>query len=245
MCVNAMNCWHRKIANEPPIITELLSRQSDLPFWGADSEDSKTPLRDDLIAAGVNLTKCFRRTIAAADGAELAKEKLAVPIKRFPGLALPCAFMFLDASPVPLHLYDFALHVFHNWNNPAAMCFYVPKLENEEEAAYIAAMCLAAERLVQAAHPEFRIGTIRLMIVLENPRAVFRVHEIMDALHPYFAGASLGWHDFLASTARLFKNDPQFRIPVKSDADIVIKYIKASHELLARVVGPRGGVTVW
>src|SRR3989338_1644021 len=82
------------------------------------------------------------------------------------------------------------------------------------------------------------------MIVLENPRAIFQVNEIMDALHPYFVGASLGWHDYLASTARLFKNDGNYRIPVKADPDIVIKYIKSSHELLAQVVGSRGGIKI-
>ena len=58
------------------------------------------------------------------------------------------------------------------------------------------------------------------------------------------AGASLGWHDYLASMARLMKEDPNYRIPVKADPEIVIKHIKASHELLARVVRPRGGVSI-
>ena len=66
----------------------------------------------------------------------------------------------------------------------------------------------------------------------------------MDALHPYFVGASLGWHDYLASTARLFREDGNYRIPVKADPNIVIKYIKASHSLLADVVGSRGGIKV-
>ena len=40
------------------------------------------------------------------------------------------------------------------------------------------------------------------------------------------------------------KNEGNYRIPVKVDPDIVIKYIKASHELLAEVVGSRGGIKV-
>ncbi len=101
-----------------------------------------------------------------------------------------------------------------------------------------------AETLIQKLHPEYKLGTIRTLIVLENPRAVFRVNEIMDELYPYFAGASLGWHDYLGSTARLFKEDANYRIPVKADPNIVIKYIKASHDLLADVVGSRGGIKV-
>ncbi len=249
MCINAMNSYHRKLKDEPAIIEELLKTHKSSPKWGADDEDSKTPLREDLISSGENLAQCFTKKIKITSQAEdkkyeLAKEKLALPIKRFPGLAIPCSFLFYKGLPLPLHLYDFALHFYKNWNHPEALVFYVPKLENEEEARYIKNMIQAAESLILKEHPEYKVGSVRLMIVLENPRAIFRTHEIIDELDPYFAGASLGWHDFLASTARLFKEDGNYRIPIKADPDIVIKYIKASHELLAKVVGPRGGIKV-
>jgi allantoicase/malate synthase/CubicO group peptidase (beta-lactamase class C family)/2-oxo-4-hydroxy-4-carboxy--5-ureidoimidazoline (OHCU) decarboxylase len=247
LSINAMNAYHRKIKDEPAIIAELLSTHDSLPKWGADDEDSKTPLHEDLVSAGVNLTGCMDGNIALSENGknyELAKDKLSLPIKRFPGLALPSFFLFFEGEAVPLHLYDFAMHFFRNWHNPKALAFYVPKLENEEEARYIRIMMESAEKLLKKIHPEYKMGSIRLMIVLENPRAVFRTHEIMDELYPYFVGASLGWHDYLASTARLFKEDSNYRIPVKADPDIVIKYIKASHDLLADVVGERGGIKV-
>ncbi len=246
LSINAINAYHRKLKDEPAIVAELLSTHESLPKWGADDEDSKTPLREDLISAGVNLTGCLDGTLSVDDGKkyELQKEKLSLPIKRFPGLALPSFFLFYHESAIPLHLYDFALHMFKNWHNPKALVFYVPKLENEEEARYIRIMLETTEKMIQKLHPEYVIGSIRLMIVLENPRAVFRTHEMMDELYPYFVGASLGWHDYLASTARLFKEDSHYRIPVKADPDIVIKYIKASHDLLAQVVGSRGGIKV-
>jgi allantoicase/malate synthase/CubicO group peptidase (beta-lactamase class C family) len=249
LSINAMNAFHRTLPGEPEIVAELLKDFSGSAKWGADDEDSKTPLRADLVLAGENLTGCLQGTISYDDprsGKEyrLAASHRSVPIKRFPGLALPCPFLYLHGNPLPLHLYDFALHLFANWNNPQALAFYVPKLETEEEAAYIRVMLERAERLIAARHPEYRVGTIRLLIVLENPRAMFRVNEIMDALYPYFSGASLGWHDFLASTARLMKNDGNYRIPVKADPGIVINYIKASHDLLAQVVGSRGGIKV-
>lgn len=248
MAINAMNAFHRKLNDEPKIIQELLSQCQEFPKWGADDEDSKTPLHKDLVSAGVNLTGCFTKDIKVEDDPngkyQLKKDRLALPIKRFPGLALPSFFMFYENEAMPLHLYDFALHFFHNWNRNEALVFYVPKLENEEEANYIKSMLETAETLMKEIHPEYVMGTIRLMIVLENPRAVFRVHEIMDELYPYFAGMSLGWHDYLGSAARLFKEDPNYRIPVKADPDIVIKYIKGSHDLLANVVGPRGGIKV-
>ncbi len=243
MCINAMNCYHRQLDNEPQIVRDLLAKQNNKPKWGADDEDSKTPLREDLANSGANLTACFKKEISF-EKYKLQDQMLANPIKRFPGLALPCTFLFYQNEPLPLHLYDFALHFFANWNNEEALTFYVPKLESEEEARYIKNMLETAEHLLKEIHPDYKMGSIRLMIVLENPRAVFRVNEIMDELYPYFAGASLGWHDYLASTARLFKEDSQYKIPVKADPNIVIKYIKASHELLADVVGPRGGIKV-
>lgn len=249
LSINAMNAYHRKLKGEPAIVEEILKTSTDLPKWGADNEDSKTPLRSDLITAADNLTGCFNGTISFKDekrnkSYELEEDKLSQPIKRFTGLALPTSFMFFRGNPLPLHLYDFALHLFHHYNNPKALTFYVPKLENEEEAAYINFMIETAEDMVKAVYPEYVLGTVRLIIVLENPRAVFRVNEMMDELYPYFAGASLGWHDYLGSTARLFKEDGNYRIPVKADPDIVIKYIKASHELLANVVGKRGGIKI-
>jgi malate synthase len=233
----------------PAIISEILAHSTLTPKWGADDEDSKTPLRADLISAGENLSSCFDGDLAFTDPKNqktytLESEKLSLPIKRFPGLALPCLFLFYHDNPIPLHLYDFALHLFRNWHHGHALAYYVPKLETEEEADYIHHMVQAAEQLIQKLHPEYILGSIRLFIVLENPRAIFRVNEIMDALHPYFAGASLGWHDYLASTARLFKEDGNYRIPVKADPNIVIKYIKASHDLLSEVVGSRGGIKI-
>lgn len=249
LCINAMNAFHRKLKDEPAIVEELLKTHESSPKWGADDEDSKTPLRIDLISAGENLTQCFDRTLRVEDEKskkvyELVSERLSLPIKRFPGLALPCFFLFYKENPIPLHLYDFALHFFKNWHNQEALTFYVPKLENEEEARYIHHMISTAEKMIHALHSDYVVGSIRLMIVLENPRAILRVNEIMDELHPYFAGASLGWHDYLGSTARLFKEDGNYRIPVKADPNIVIKYIKGSHDLLASVVGSRGGIKV-
>lgn len=245
LAINAMNAFHRKIAGEPAIVEKLLGNVN--PMWGADDEDSKTPLRQDLVEAAVNLTACFDGSLSLEEGGKsysLAKDHLALPIKRFPGLALPSTFLFYRKNPIPLHLYDFALHLFRNYDNPRALTFYVPKLENEEEASYVHSFVQNAESMVRKIHPSYTLGTVRLMIVLENPRAILRTHEIMDALHPYFAGASLGWHDYLASTARIFKEDSGYRIPVKADPEIVIKYIKASHHLLADTVGSRGGIRV-
>jgi malate synthase len=248
MSINAMNAWHRKPDDEAEIITELVEASDIVPRWGADNEDSKTPTKLPFLRALKNLSGCFNRDLefVEEDGREykLQSEHLAHPIKRFPGLALPNGNLLYRGNPLPMHIYDFALHLYYHWHQKEALCFYVPKLENEEEARYIRNLLHTAESLIKARHPEYEMGTICLLIVLENPRAIFRAEEMMYEMHPYFAGASLGWHDYLASAASLFEQDPNYRIPVKADPDIVINHIKESHDFLNRVVGARGGIKI-
>ena len=136
------------------------------------------------------------------------------------------------------------MHLYHNWNNPKALMFYVPKLENEEEAKYVHDLIETAETMIKELHPEYQMGSIGFFIVFENPRAIFRIAEIAENLHPYFVGGSLGWHDFLASAARLFKHDENYRIPVKADPNIVINHIKESHLILTKSLKPIGGISI-
>lgn len=248
VCINAMNSLHRKLDGEPSVVEELL-RTARGPKWGADDEDSKTPLSEDLVRAGENLAGCLSGSLRHVDPTsgrvyQLADDGLALPIKRIPGLALPCSFLLCDGDPVPLHLYDLALHLYQHWADPQALAFYIPKLENEEEAQYVHDVIARAEGMIAKQHSRYRLGSVRVLVVLESARAVFRINEIIDALHPHFAGASLGWHDFLASTARVMKEDPNYRIPLKADPDIVINNIRESHDLLARTVKARGGIAI-
>ena len=249
MAINAMNSLHRRLPDEAPIVTKLVEEAAQVPRWGADNEDSMTPLAENLLAANTHLLGCYDGSLTFQDPATqrhyaIQQEGRAKPIKRIPGLAIPDGHHLYHGQPLPLHLTDFALQLYHNWQHPEALVFYIPKLEDEDEARYIKAMILCAEEHLHALYPAYKIGSIRLFVVFENPRAIFRINEIAEALSPYFLGGSLGWHDFLASAARLFRHDPNYRIPVKADPNIVINRIKASHELLVRALDPIGGIKI-
>ena len=249
MAINAMNALNRRPPDEPAIVTELVEAAGEVPRWGADNEDSRTPIMSSFLRACENLIGCFDRTIRFQDPHngktyKLDENGLSIPIKRIPGLALPDGSHLLDGNPLPLHLWDFAMHLYHNWQRPEALKFYVPKLETELEAAYLKNLIQTAEQRIKTDHPQYELGTIRLLIVFENPRAIFRIGEIANTLAPYFLGGSLGWHDFLASTARLFKNDPNYRIPVKADPNIVINHIRESHQLLVDALEPLGAIRI-
>ncbi len=249
MSINAMNALHRKRADEPAIVGELVDASGIVPRWGADDEDSQTPIMDRFLAACENLMGCYDRSLRFEDARRgktytLADERLSLPIKRIPGLALPDGNHLLDGHPLPLHLFDLVTHVWHNRHRPEALVFYVPKLENEEEAAYLRTLLEATAAAVQARDPGCVLPVVKLLLVFENPRAIFRIREMAAALGPHFLGGSLGWHDYLGSTARLFKNDPNYRIPVKADPDIVVNHIKESHLVLAGAMTPIGGLAI-
>jgi malate synthase len=237
LAVNAMNALHRKKAGEPAIVGELVAASGQVPRWGADSEDSKTPMARDLLRATENLAACFDGTLQVDEGSRvyrLAEDGLALPLKRVAGLALPDGNHLLDGQPLPLHLVELVQHVWANRGEPRAHVLYFPKLETEGEATYLAHLFEAVEAAIQRRDPTFAVGSLRVLVVFENPRAIFRIKEIARALGRYFLGGSLGWHDFLASTARLLKEDPGYRIPVKADPNIVIHHIRESHNILVR-----------
>ncbi len=246
MSINAMNALHRVRPDEPALVAALVAESGQVPRWGADDEDSKTPVMESFLRACENLITCFDRTIAfdAPNGKSyrLAADGLSKPIKRVPGLAIPDGSHVLDGNPLPLHLFDLVQHVWHNRTRPEALVVYVPKLENEEEAAYFRFLIETTEAAVHARDPRYVRGSVRVMVVFENPRAIFRIREIAHAFGPHFLGGSLGWHDFLASTARLFRYDPRYRIPVKADPNIVINNIRESHRILVSDLGPIGAL---
>ena len=249
MAVNAMNALHRIPPGEPELVAELVAASGQVPRWGADDEDSQTPVMSRFLQACEHLMKCYDGTLTAPDARSgtvrtIADSQTSIPINRIPGLALPDGFHLLDGAPLPLHLVDFVTHVWHNRHCPEALVFYVPKLENEEEAAYLRHMLEVTTRAVEAADSTVALPTIQVLCVVENPRAIFRIREMAAALGPHFLGGSLGWHDYLASTARLFQHDPTYRIPVKADPDIVVRHIKASHVRLATEMKAIGGLAI-
>ena len=246
LAINAMNAIHRRRPDEPAIVEELVA-EAAVPRWGADSEDSKTPILRDLLEATTNLAGCFEGTLtftapSSTKTYTLADTRRSIPIKRVAGLALPDGHHLLDGSPLPLHLVELVQHALLHHKNPEALAFYFPKLETEEEAAYLASLFRRIEDHLVTIDPAYTRGTIRVLVVFENPRAIFRIRNIAAALAPFFLGGSLGWHDFLASTARLFRHDPGYRIPVKADPNIVIHHIRESHSILARELADSGAM---
>ena len=54
-----MNALHRRLPGEPELVTRLVEESGQVPRWGADDEDSKTPIMRSFLAACQNLVGCF------------------------------------------------------------------------------------------------------------------------------------------------------------------------------------------
>ena len=115
MSINAMNSLHHQLANEDPFIAELVNESGDVPRWGADNEDSKTPIMRNFLHACQNLMGCFDESLSFFD----EKKRKTILSERQstrsshqadPGLALPDGNHIYKGEPLPLHLYDFAMH---------------------------------------------------------------------------------------------------------------------------------------
>ena len=125
MSINAMNALHRKLPGESQLVADLVARSGHVPRWGADSEDSKTPMAADLRRATINLAGCFDGTLSFDDPNNgkhyaLAEGGLSKPVKRIPGLALPDGDHLLDGAPMPLHIVELVQHVWMNRDRPEA-----------------------------------------------------------------------------------------------------------------------------
>ena len=269
MAVNAMNCLDRVLPGEAALVSELVSRwssQGGSVKWGADSEDSLTPLGPQLLDSIAHLKQCYDKSLTTVDPRSnkqysISPHSRVRPIKRFPGLHMPDAHVLVDDQPVPMHLLDAVLHLYHNRLHPEAWAFYIPKLESEEEARYIDAMLTVAERRIreyQEAAGETPVllspgqgdssnpgsgSNSKVFVIFENSRAMFRRHEIMHALRHRFLGGSLGWHDYLASAGYIFREDAHYYMPIKSDPGIVRVNMNLSHQAMGDVK-TRGGCPI-
>jgi hypothetical protein len=60
----AMNARECRSPDEPDVVSQLLQAAADfVPMWGADDEDSRTPLRAGILASLHNVLRCLSGTL--------------------------------------------------------------------------------------------------------------------------------------------------------------------------------------
>ncbi|CAN0103750.1 unnamed protein product, partial [Ectocarpus fasciculatus] len=159
-------------------------------------------------------------------GTELLSDPL--KFKRLTDLAVPSAALFVRGQPCPAHILDLVLQLFGNWKKPEDLTFYAPELESEEDAEYLKLVIEKAEAALRAVHPEYAAGTVRVVVVHQNPRAMFRAEDIKQALHPHYAGAALDWDRYVAGSIFQFKEDATYVVPPTAspeEANVLLRFL--------------------
>ena len=95
--------------------------------------------------------------------------------------------------------------MWENRNFPERLQYYVPKLRTEDDAGYLNKIIDDIEDEMIKKDSSFIKGNVKLFIVVEDIRAIFRVEEIVKNFNGKVKAYSLGWHDYVASGAEVLR----------------------------------------
>jgi malate synthase len=226
---------------EPKMIINALN--SGAKVFMADLEDSLTPRFDKVMEGQKALYEAVRQSLsfASPEGKTYAlnAKNLAVLIVRPRGWHLPERAVEWNGAPVPGALVDFGLYFFHNaaerLKRGTGPYFYLPKLENAEEAQLWAEVFAFSEDYLKLPR-----GSIKATVLIEVITATFEMHEILHALKDYAVGLNCGRWDYIYSVIKKFHAHPEFMLPERSQVTMTTHFLKSYAELLIQTCHKRG-----
>jgi malate synthase len=226
---------------EPKMIINALN--SGAKVFMADLEDSLSPTWEKIIDGQRALYEAVRKelTYKSPEGKtyKLNDKDLSVLIVRPRGWHLPERHVTFNGKPIAGALLDFGLYFFHNAKERIARgtgpYFYLPKLENAEEAKLWAEIFAFSEDYIGI--PK---GTIKATVLIEVLTAAFEMHEILHVLKDYAVGLNCGRWDYIFSTIKKLHGHPEYLLPERSQVTMNKDFLKAYSELLIQTCHKRG-----
>lgn len=220
---------------------------ADVDVFMADFEDAQSPTWQGLTEGQVNLRDANRGTIRFDDEARGKSYQLndnpALLIARVRGLHLPEKHILFNGEPLPGALVDFAMYVFHNYQqrlqNGTGVYFYLPKLQHSREAAWWSDVFTAAEDLL-----ELQRGTIRATVLIETLPAVFQMHEILHALKDHIVALNCGRWDYIFSYIKTLRAHPDRVLPDRQVVSMDKPFLNAYSRLLIKTCHQRGALAM-
>jgi malate synthase len=208
----------------------------------ADFEDANSPTWRNQVEGHVNLIDAIERTITydGADGRhyELVDDP-ATLLVRPRGWHLPEKHVTIDGEPMGGGLVDFGLYAFHNarrlHDKGLGLYLYLPKLEHHLEARLWNDVLSFAEQALGVP-----AGTIRATVLIETLPAAFQMDEILFELREHSYGLNAGRWDYIFSMIKVFRDDPSFVLPDRTDVTMTVPFMRAYTELLVKTCHARG-----
>ena len=227
-------------ANRKMIINAL---NSGARVFMCDFEDSNSPTWDNMVRGQINLMDRWTSKmehIDAASGKRYAMAgKPAVLIVRPRGWHLDEVHMKIDGAPVAGALFDFAMYFFHNAKTAIAKTsgpyFYLPKLENHQEARLWNQVFVLAQSLLG-----LPLGSIKATVLIETLPSAFEMDEIIYELREHMAGLNCGRWDYIFSFIKTFANNRNFLLPDRSQVIMSKAFLAAYSALLIKTCHRRG-----
>ena len=112
--------------------------------------------------------------------------------------------------------------------------FYLPKLENADEAALWNDVFLFVQEAVDIPR-----GTFRATVLIETITAAFEMDAILYALREHSSGLNAGRWDYIFSVIKKFREDPAFVLPDRIQVTMTVPFMRAYTELLVQTCHKR------
>ena len=222
---------------------------SGADVWLADLEDATSPTWSNVVEGQRSLFDAVRGRLehTSEDGKEYRVTAARTPtiVMRPRGWHLvEKNLTFVDRAGRDLaasaSLVDFGLYFWHNASllvdGGRGPYFYLPKLENHEEARLWNDIFVFAQRRIGM--PE---GTIRATVLIETIQAAFQMDEILWELRDHCAGLNAGRWDYIFSIIKTFRaRGRRFVFPDRSQITMTVPFMRAYTELLVATCHRRG-----
>ncbi|ODV95256.1 hypothetical protein PACTADRAFT_42186 [Pachysolen tannophilus NRRL Y-2460] len=212
-----------------------------------DFEDSCSPTWENMIYGQVNLYDAIRSQVdftleSTGKSYKVNKENgrhVPTLIVRPRGWHMVDKHILIDDEPISASILDFGLYFFHNAKelvkNGTGPYFYLPKMEHHLEAKLwndifnVAQDCIAIPR-----------GTISATVLIETIPASYQMDEILYQLRDHSAGLNCGRWDYIFSTIKRFRNDPNHILPDRGQVTMKVTFMSNYVKRLIKICHKRG-----
>lgn len=121
----------------------------------------------------------------------------------------------------------------------AKLCFYIPKTESHEEAAWFSDLLAAMEKAIG-----IPVGTTKIMFLIESLPAAYQVEEILFAARRHAIGLNLGRWDYMASLLHFKLTDPNWILPDRNTIPHDIPFFQNLRRRLVDACHRRGALAI-
>lgn len=226
---------------EPKMVINALNSGADV--FMTDFEDALSPTWDNIVGGQTALMDYWRGELTFTDPNSGKKYEVgpspATLILRPRGWHLMERHIHVDGKPVAGAFVDFGLYFFHNakqiLSRDAGVYFYLPKLENHQEAKLWNDVFVLAQEAMG-----IDVGTIKATVLVETLPAAFEMDEILYVLRDHIVGLNVGRWDYIFSFIKVLRNKPEYTLPDRQQVVMGKAFLGAYARLLVQTCHTRG-----